>query len=93
MVRRTSLLGFAVASCIVMPLAMIGVPAPATAQQSVGINPGRDCQTVRTCNFSRYGQVRGCLSSYTCRVCRMVPARCNLGDRGRCGRLVCSWGG
>jgi len=56
-------------------------------------DPGRDCQTVRTCNFSRTGAVRGCLSSYTCRVCRMVRSRCTIGNARICERVVCSWGG
>jgi hypothetical protein len=63
------------------------------AQQAVGIDPGRDCQTVRTCNFSRTGRVRGCLSSYTCRTCRLVTSRCTLAGRSRCQEMVCSWGG
>jgi hypothetical protein len=65
----------------------------ASAQQALGIDPGRDCQTVRTCDFSRTGRVRGCLSSYTCRVCWMVPARCTLAGYRRCQRVVCTWGG
>jgi hypothetical protein len=65
----------------------------ATAQIVPTPNPGRDCQTVRTCNFSRTGAVRGCLSSYTCRVCRTVRARCTIGDARICERIVCSWGG
>jgi hypothetical protein len=65
----------------------------ATAQIVPTPNPGRDCQTVRTCNFSRTGAVRGCLSSYTCRVCRTVRARCTIGDARICERVVCSWGG
>ena len=32
----------------------------------------RDCQTIRTCNFARGGSYRGCLSSYSCRVCRLI---------------------
>ncbi len=67
--------------------------APVVAQQAVGIDPGRDCQTVRTCNFSRTGRVRGCLSSYTCRTCRLVTARCSLAGRTRCQEVVCTWGG
>ena len=67
---------------------------PASAQQASGINPQRDCQTVRTCNFARNGEVRGCLSSYTCRTCRLVKARCSIGPRdGKCQEMVCSWGG
>ena len=73
---------------------LIGFAGEAAAQQIVPTaNPGRDCQTVRTCNFSRGAKVRGCLSSYTCRTCRMVPARCELGGYRTCRRMVCSWGG
>lgn len=62
------------------------------AQQDI---PGgtRECQTVRTCNFSRYASVRGCLSSYTCRTCRLVTSRCNLGGYRTCQKMVCAWGG
>jgi hypothetical protein len=68
--------------------------APATAQQIVPTpDPQRDCQTVRTCNFSRTGAVRGCLSSYTCRTCRTVRVRCSLPGQRRCEKLVCGWGG
>jgi hypothetical protein len=70
-----------------------GLPERASAQQAVGIDPGRDCQTVRTCDFSRTGRVRGCLSSYTCRTCRLVTARCTLAGRSRCQEVVCTWGG
>lgn len=67
---------------------------PAAAQQAVGVNPGRDCQTVRTCNFSRGAAVRGCLSSYTCRTCRTVSSRCSVGGAyTRCQQIVCTWGG
>lgn len=67
--------------------------APAGAQKISGINPGRDCQTVRTCNFSRHGEVRGCLSSYSCRACKLVRQRCEVAGRTLCQRFVCSWGG
>lgn len=82
---------------VVLMLAAIGTTAPLSAQQAVGIDPGRDCQTIRTCNFSRGGVFRGCLSSYTCRVCRPQRVRCSSSDlatgRTRCTELVCSWGG
>ncbi len=82
---------------VVLMLATIGTTAPLSAQQAVGIDPGRDCQTIRTCSFSRGGVFRGCLSSYTCRVCRPQRVRCSSSDlatgRTRCTELVCSWGG
>ncbi len=87
----------AAAGAPLLLMAAIGAPAPAIAQQAVGIDPGRDCQTIRTCNFSRGGAYRGCLSSYTCRVCRPQPVRCSASDissgRRQCTELVCTWGG
>jgi hypothetical protein len=58
------------------------------------IQPQRDCQTVRTCRFERGGSYRGCLSSYTCRTCRFVKARCEIGGRSQnCQEMRCTWGG
>lgn len=67
----------------------------ALAQEGPGgsINPGRDCQTIVTCRFTKGGSYRGCLSSYSCRVCRYVPAHCAIGGtRRRCHTSVCTWG-
>lgn len=75
-------------------LAMSAAMHPPASAQPAAVNPGRDCQVVRTCNFARGSEVRGCLSSYTCRTCRFVKARCAVGNRsGRCEELVCRWGG
>lgn len=75
----------------------LGGASPVNAQQAVGVDPGRDCQTIRTCNFTRSGSYRGCLSSYTCRICRPQRVRCSPSDlasgRRQCTELVCSWGG
>ena len=65
----------------------------AFAQQANGLNPARDCQVLRTCNFARGSAVRGCLSSYTCRTCKLVTTRCNIAGRTKCQEFVCSWGG
>jgi len=89
--RALSLWVFAGLAVVLVTLAYGS--SPVAAQQAVGIDPGRDCQTVRTCNFSRTGRVRGCLSSYTCRTCRLVTARCSLAGRSRCQEVVCTWGG
>lgn len=77
--------------CALLAGAMLG---PAAAQEGPGgfINPQRDCQTIRTCNYRRGGSYRGCLSSYSCRVCRFVPVSCR-GRRGTCQKLRCTWGG
>ncbi len=73
---------------------MLAITTPGMVQaQPAGLDPSRDCQTVRTCNFSRTGAVRGCLSSYTCRVCKTVRSRCHLAGQRYCQRFVCTWGG
>jgi hypothetical protein len=80
-----------------LALLACGVAAFAAAEaraQPAGLNPGRDCQVVRACNYGRGGAYRGCLSSYTCRVCRFVPSRCYVnGAPGVCQRMRCTWGG
>lgn len=77
--------------------ALLTAVTPAAAQEGPNgaIDPNRDCQTLLTCNFSRHGSYRGCVSSYSCRVCRFVRAKCSVGGRrGRiCERLRCDWGG
>lgn len=87
-----SALSGAAAIALVAVLAALA-SEPATAQQGPGVGQSRDCQVVRTCNFARNGAVRGCLSSYTCRTCRLVVARCNIGGRTQCREMICSWGG
>jgi hypothetical protein len=53
----------------------------------------RDCQTIRTCNFTRGGVYRGCLSSYSCRVCRFIRSSCTIdGTRKTCQAMKCNWG-
>lgn len=87
--------GGAVTSLAVLMASLLGC-GQAMAQVGPGgaINPNRDCQTVLTCNFRKDGSYRGCLSSYSCRQCRFVAARCSIGGarRGTCQRLQCSWG-
>ena len=54
----------------------------------------RNCQTLLTCNYAKGGSYRGCLSSYSCRSCRFVPARCQIGNStGKCQKMVCDWSG
>jgi hypothetical protein len=68
--------------------------APVASAQPAGLNPERDCQVVRTCNFGRGGTYRGCLSAYTCRACRFVRTACYVdGARRVCSRMRCTWGG
>ncbi|MCB1548612.1 MAG: hypothetical protein KDJ41_12370 [Hyphomicrobiaceae bacterium] len=74
-------------------LAVSATPEAAVAQSFGGESQGRDCQTIRTCNFSRRGAFRGCLSSYTCRTCRFVPSCERVGRQRVCAnRLRCTWG-
>ena len=84
-------------SCLVLAVAVCGTAAPAFAQEGPGgsINPGRDCQTITTCQFKKGGSYRGCLSSYSCRVCTYVAAPCKIvGARGKvCRTSKCTWGG
>jgi hypothetical protein len=73
------------------------ISSPASAQ-TIGTDPrNKRCQTLLTCNYSRGGVYRGCLSSYTCRICRPQRVRCTASDlasgRRLCTELVCTWGG
>jgi hypothetical protein len=76
-------------------LAVVGVAgfaSAADAQQLPGTSD-RDCQVIRSCNFARGGVYRGCLSSYSCRRCRFIPAPCYVdGSRKVCQRMRCTWG-
>lgn len=79
----------------IVSLSALALAAPAVAQEGPGglINPQRDCMTIRTCNYDDYGPYRGCLSTYSCRVCKLVPASCE-GLPGRvCKKMRCTWGG
>jgi hypothetical protein len=77
----------------VLALGLVGIWGQKAAAQPAGLNLNRDCQTVRTCSYTRGGIYRGCLSSYSCRVCRFMAAPCRL-DAGRrvCQELRCTWG-
>jgi hypothetical protein len=85
--RASILIAFLTGGCISLAGVAVAQPAPPGASQ-------RDCQTVRTCNFSRGGLYRGCLSSYTCRVCRPVATSCRVGGGPRrvCQEMRCNWG-
>jgi len=80
-------------SAMVIAVSLQGGDVFAQVGPGGAIDPGRDCQTIRTCNFKRGGAYRGCLSSYSCRTCKWVNAKCEIEGRGRtCRRLVCTWG-
>jgi hypothetical protein len=77
-------------------LALMAWSSCAQAQAvAPGINAGRDCQTVRRCNFTKTGTFRGCISAYSCRTCRTEPANCTFSagsSRKNCTTFTCSWG-
>ncbi len=82
-----------VVAASVVCVGLLGSTSAALAQQAP-VNVGRDCQTVVNCNYKRGGVFRGCVSSFSCRRCRFVTARCKIGnDRRTCRKLKCGWGG
>ena len=74
--------------------ALLAFDPPSASAQEAAINPQRDCQTLVTCQFRKGGSYRGCLSSYSCRVCRFVTTTCRIGGspRKRCQEMRCTWG-
>jgi hypothetical protein len=63
------------------------------AAQPMGLDLNRDCHTLLTCRYTGGGIYRGCLSSYSCRVCHLVSTRCRLDPTSRvCQQLRCTWG-
>ena len=58
-----------------------------------GIGDPQRCLTIRKCQFQRGGSFRGCISTYSCRVCRLVEASCEIGGRSQnCREMRCTWG-
>jgi hypothetical protein len=78
----------------VRPRVMLPPNQVVSVQAAPGLNnPQRNCQTLRNCQFSKGGSFRGCVSSYSCRVCRYVVSKCSVGaTTGKCERQVCEWG-
>ena len=72
---------------------LLGLSAHETAAQPANLDLNRDCQTIRSCSYAGGGVYRGCLSSYSCRVCSFVRSSCRR-DAGRrvCQELRCTWG-
>lgn len=67
--------------------------AQSSTSQTV-VDGNRRCQIIKSCNYRRGGAYRGCISTYTCRVCRLVKTQCEIGGRsGNCHRMQCTWGG
>jgi hypothetical protein len=85
---------FAKLSLATLALAILTTVAQAQAV-APGINAGRDCQTIRRCNFTKGGTFRGCISAYSCRTCKIDRAKCTFdagAGRKTCNTLSCSWG-
>lgn len=90
---RKATLGVASLTLLLAAIALSSGSVSAQEGPGGNINPGRDCQTITTCNFTRNGSYRGCLSSYSCRVCRFEASSCVIGGvRKRCHKSVCTWG-
>jgi hypothetical protein len=81
--------------CLLALLAfgLLGPAAQQAVAQPAGLNPNRDCFTVRSCRYTSGGYYRGCVSSYSCRVCSFVRTSCRM-DAGKqvCQALRCTWG-
>jgi hypothetical protein len=75
--------------------ALVSALSASTAwAQQTGRELGKDCQTVRTCNFARGAAVRGCLSSYSCRRCNFVRTCRAIAGRRQCDyQARCGWRG
>ena len=81
----------AICSLIVAMIAL----APAGPQaRAAGIDAGKDCHVILSCNFRRGASVRGCLSSYSCRQCQFVSHSVVSVDglRRKEWHSVCEWG-
>lgn len=71
-----------------LPIAPVA-PEASIIEVKSGLEAGKLCTVVRSCNFSRRAAVRGCLSSYSCRQCDFVKRCAN----GRCEYVSrCGWG-
>ena len=67
---------------------------PLPVAQAAGLEAGKTCQVIRSCNFARSAEVRGCLSSFSCRQCRVIKSGTVTSDgvRRTEWRSVCDWG-
>ena len=71
---------------------LAALTAPVALAQ--GLAAGKDCHVIRTCNVARGADVRGCLSSYSCRQCTFVKRGVVTinGVRRTEWRSTCDWG-
>jgi hypothetical protein len=70
-------------------LAFVALVGAVSAQ---ALNQQRDCMTILKCNYVQGGSFRGCISSYSCKTCRMVPAKCTVRGERTCQKVTCGWG-
>jgi len=77
---------------LVSALAALGSRLPEV--RAAGIDVGKDCHVILSCNFRRGASVRGCLSSYSCRQCQFVRHATGSVDGVRRSewQSVCEWG-
>jgi len=79
-------------SLLLTALTLLTAPAPLAS--AAGLEAGKDCHVILTCNFRRNASVRGCLSSYSCRQCSFVRRSVVSidGIRRSEWRSSCDWG-
>ena len=92
------MLAAAVTGAFAVPRTATGEQAPSSSlirvQDAPGIGDPQRCMTIRKCQYQRGGSFRGCISTYSCRVCRFVEAKCEIGGRSQnCREMRCTWGG
>ena len=96
MVTRFKLAARLTGALVLSAALVASIAVSASAQSlpgSFGIGQ-KDCQTIRTCNFARGADVRGCLSSYSCRSCRFVPRCQTIAGKRVCDyQAQCGWRG
>lgn len=76
-------------------LSVLVMLAPGVSEiRAAGLEAGKDCHVILTCNFKRNAPVRGCLSSYSCRQCEFIKrATVSIdGVRRTEWRSSCDWG-
>jgi len=86
--------GLAMRIAIPLLLLLMAMSAPARLAAAAGLEVGKDCHVILTCNFRRNASVRGCLSSYSCRQCSFVRRSVVSIDGVRRSewRSSCDWG-
>lgn len=81
------------ATLIAFALAFLALGTSHAPAQPAGLNPQKDCQTIRTCRFDRGGDEPAHATRIGRQAAAIGTAPCHI-DVGRrvCQRMVCSWG-